>query len=69
MANIGSTPSDLGALNPQTDPRKYTTIDELLKANKEDNRDLLVKSYGDQGILIIIDEQTNETIGAAMIIK
>ena len=50
MANIGTTPSDLGALNPQTSPRSYTTIDELLKANKEDNRDLLVKSYGDQGI-------------------
>ena len=29
---------------------KYTTIDELLKVNKHDNRDLLVKTYGDQGI-------------------
>ena len=31
-------------------PDKYTTIDELLKVNKNDNRDLLVKTYGDQGI-------------------
>ncbi len=31
-------------------PDKYTTIDDLLKVNKNDNRDLLVKTYGDQGI-------------------
>jgi hypothetical protein len=31
-------------------PDKYTTIDELLKVNKNDNRDLLIKTYGDQGI-------------------
>ena len=31
-------------------PDKYTTIDTLVNANKEDNRDLLVKTYGDQGI-------------------
>ncbi len=29
---------------------KYTTVDTLLKLNKQDNRDLLVKTYGDQGI-------------------
>ncbi len=29
---------------------KYTTVDALLKVNKNDNRDLLVKTYGDQGI-------------------
>lgn len=33
-----------------TSPRKYTTVDALLTANKEDNRDLLIKTYGDQGI-------------------
>lgn len=31
-------------------PATYTTIDTLVNANKEDNRDLLVKKYGDQGI-------------------
>ena len=32
------------------DPNKYTTVDELLDMNKNDNRDLLIKRYGDQGI-------------------
>ena len=32
------------------DPSKYTTVDELLGMNKNDNRDLLIKRYGDQGI-------------------
>lgn len=36
--------------NVVTSPDKYTTIDELLEYNKPDNRDLLVKTYGDQGI-------------------
>ena len=40
---------DLGG-NIVTSPEKYTTIDELLEYNKPDNRDLLVKTYGDQGI-------------------
>ena len=32
------------------DPNKYTTVDALLDMNKNDNRDLLIKRYGDQGI-------------------
>jgi hypothetical protein len=36
--------------NVTTTPEKYTTIDELLEYNKPDNRDLLIKTYGDQGI-------------------
>ena len=31
-------------------PSKYTTIHDLLDVNKHDNRDLLIKTYGDQGI-------------------
>ena len=31
-------------------PEKYTTLDQLLKYNKPDNRDLLIETYGDQGI-------------------
>ena len=39
-------------INPQlrVDPAKYTTIDQLLEPNRPDVRDLLVKTYGDQGI-------------------
>jgi len=33
-----------------TTPDKYTTIDQLLEYNKPDNWDLLIKTYGDQGI-------------------
>ena len=31
-------------------PEKYTTIGALLEHNKPDNRDLLIKTFGDQGI-------------------
>jgi|TARA_Y100000015_G_scaffold26468_2_gene25632 hypothetical protein len=31
-------------------PDKYISLGELLKYNKPDNRDLLIKTYGDQGI-------------------
>lgn len=34
------------ALNPD----RYTTIDQLLDWNKPDNKDLLIKTFGDQGI-------------------
>ena len=49
MATI--TPPTVGT-QPQftTAPDKYITIDELLTYNKPDNRDLLIKTYGDQGI-------------------
>ena len=33
-----------------TAPELYTTVDTLLEYNKPDNRDLLIKTYGDQGI-------------------
>jgi len=33
-----------------TSPEKYTTVATLLEHNKPDNRDLLIKTYGDQGI-------------------
>lgn len=33
-----------------TTPEKYTTVATLLEHNKPDNRDLLIKTYGDQGI-------------------
>ena len=36
--------------NFELTPDKYTTIDTLLNMNKDDNRDLLIKTYGDQGI-------------------
>jgi len=53
MATIGA-----GAVNASgattndfvTTPEKYTTVGALLEHNKPDNRDLLIKTYGDQGI-------------------
>lgn len=33
-----------------TSPDKYTTVGTLLEYNKDDNRDELIKTYGDQGI-------------------
>jgi hypothetical protein len=41
--------SDLAALL-QTSPDKYISLGDLLKYNKPDNRDLLIQTYGDQGI-------------------
>ena len=49
MATVGS-PGVGSQPTFTTSPRKYTTVDALLTANKEDNRDLLIKTYGDQGI-------------------
>ena len=34
----------------KTNPDKYVSLGDLLKYNKPDNRDLLIKTYGDQGI-------------------
>jgi hypothetical protein len=34
----------------KSSPDKYISLGELLKYNKPDNRDLLIKTYGDQGI-------------------
>ena len=41
--------SDVNALL-KTNPDKYISLGELLKYNKPDNRDLLIQTYGDQGI-------------------
>ena len=51
MAAINATQngSDLSSVL-RAAPEKYTTLDQLLKYNKPDNRDLLIETYGDQGI-------------------
>jgi len=51
MAAIDPTQngSDVNALL-RTDPEKYTSLGDLLKYAKPDNRDLLINTYGDQGI-------------------
>ncbi len=41
--------SDVNALL-RTSPDKYISLGDLLKYNKPDNRDLLIQTYGDQGI-------------------
>ena len=41
--------SDVNALL-RTAPDKYISLGDLLKYNKPDNRDLLIQTYGDQGI-------------------
>jgi len=41
--------TDIAALL-QTAPDKYVSLGDLLKYNKPDNRDLLIQTYGDQGI-------------------
>jgi hypothetical protein len=46
-ANV--TPSNLEAAL-KTDPSKYVSIGDLIDVTKPDNRDLLVNTYGDQGI-------------------
>ena len=49
MATIGS-PGVGNQPKFDTKPELYTTVDTLLEYNKPDNRDLLIKTYGDQGI-------------------
>ena len=49
MATIGS-PGVGTQPKFNTAPELYTTVDTLLEYNKPDNRDLLIKTYGDQGI-------------------
>lgn len=44
LNGIGNQPSYTAT------PEKYITIGELLEHNAPDNRDLLIKTYGDQGI-------------------
>ena len=54
MATIASSTVEHGTANSVAlDPRKYQAINDLLGAtdfNKPDVRDLLVQTYGDQGI-------------------
>ena len=55
MANIANSGAGSNPIGPQTptfrtDPRKYTTIDQLVDHEAPDVRDYLVKTYGDQGI-------------------
>ena len=54
MATIASSTVEHGTANSVAlDPRKYKALNDLLGAtdfNKPDVRDLLVKTYGDQGI-------------------
>jgi hypothetical protein len=45
----GPNGGDVAALL-RTAPEKYTSLGTLLKYNKPDNRDLLIETYGDQGI-------------------
>ena len=47
--SLGSN-ANPGGPTVTTTPEKYTTVAELLEYNKPDNRDLLIKTYGDQGI-------------------
>ena len=52
---LATVPAELksGAVNPATrlSPEKYTTIGQLIgDYAKPDNRELLIKTYGDQGI-------------------
>jgi len=53
IANSGvgaaTTPANLAA-TLKTDPSKYVSIGDLIDVTKPDNRDLLVNTYGDQGI-------------------
>ena len=53
MANTfssGAGASNLGAPTLKTAPDKYISLGDLLEPTKEDNRDLLIETYGDQGI-------------------
>ena len=47
--NVGNTPSDISALL-RTSPQAYVSLGDLLDPTKPDNRDLLIQTYGDQGI-------------------
>ena len=49
---LGQSPSDFApAAQRRLDPSKYTALGDFLdEINKPDNRESLVKTYGDQGI-------------------
>ena len=47
--NGGVTQTGLAA-TLKTSPEKYVSLGDLIDVTKPDNRDLLVNTYGDQGI-------------------
>jgi hypothetical protein len=49
-SSIGATGSNFAASTLKTTPDKYISLGDLLDPTKPDNRDLLVNTYGDQGI-------------------
>mgnify|MGYP003152024355 CR=1 FL=1 len=49
-SNIGAQGSNFAPPSLKTDPKAYISLGELLDTNKPDNRDLLISTYGDQGI-------------------
>ena len=49
-SNIGAQGSNFAPPTLKTDPAAYISLGELLDTNKPDNRDLLISTYGDQGI-------------------
>ena len=50
VSGAGVVATGAGSNNFSATPEKYTTVGTLLEHNAPDNRDLLVKTYGDQGI-------------------
>ena len=53
MANTfssGQGASDIAPASLKTTPDKYVSLGDLIDPTKPDNRDLLVSTYGDQGI-------------------
>ena len=52
MAGSATTPTDFSpAAQRRVDPSKYTALGDFIdEINKPDNRESLVKTYGDQGI-------------------
>jgi hypothetical protein len=54
MANTITSGAGASNFGPQsaltTDPNKYISLGQLIDPNKPDNRDLLINTYGDQGI-------------------
>jgi len=48
--SIGAQGSNFAPPSLKADPAAYISLGELLDTNKPDNRDLLISTYGDQGI-------------------
>jgi len=50
MAFTNNTDADKGPLGLNLVPQKYVSLGDLIDPTKPDNRDILVKTFGDQGI-------------------